>query len=279
MGRTTNRNPPPTAKKKTSGKGTQKGGKKKSVKKASPSQSRRWITVLPALFVIGLALYFLVIQIAGNTLADWVGVDGSRVSAPTGRYDGLYNTDRDLAKLFSPSVDYWEPAIFQWAQQYGLNPNLVATVIQIESCGDPYVASNAGAQGLFQVMPANFQEAGLNQLDPMDNARIGLNILSECLRFSTDPNFDGVTDGSPDVGLALVCYNGGPRVLMTPRDQWVDESQNYYRWGTGIWQDASQGLSTSDTLNQWLAAGGSRLCTQAATRQQLFRPLPALTQN
>ncbi len=233
--------------------------------------------MLPALFVIGLALYFLVIQVAGDSLADWVGINESSDAVVAKHYDGLYNTDRDLAKLFSPSVDYWEPAIFQWAQEYGLNPNLVATVIQIESCGDPYAVSIADAQGLFQVMPFNFQEAGLNQLDPLDNARIGLNILTECLRFSRDPDFDGVIDGQPDVGLALVCYNGGPSVLSTPREQWVNESQNYYRWGTGIWLDASQGHSTSQTLNEWLAAGGSRLCTQAETRQMLLRPLPSLT--
>ncbi len=271
MGRSTSKKSAP-AKKKTSS-----TGRKKTTAPPPPSRFRRWLTMLPALFVIGLALYFLVIQVAGDSLADWVGINESSDAVVAKHYDGLYNTDRDLAKLFSPSVDYWEPAIFQWAQEYGLNPNLVATVIQIESCGDPYAVSIADAQGLFQVMPFNFQEAGLNQLDPLDNARIGLNILTECLRFSRDPDFDGVIDGQPDVGLALVCYNGGPSVLSTPREQWVNESQNYYRWGTGIWLDASQGHSTSQTLNEWLAAGGSRLCTQAETRQMLLRPLPSLT--
>ncbi|MCQ3929162.1 MAG: hypothetical protein DPW16_01780 [Chloroflexi bacterium] len=274
MGRRTHKEATPPAKKKTT---SSKGHKKPAPKKKAPSRFQQWLNRLPALFVVALAIYFLVIQVVGG-LADWVGISDSGQGDTFGRYDGLYETDRELAELFSPSVDYWEPAIYQWSQDFGLNPNLVATVIQIESCGDPYAVSNAGAQGLFQVMPANFQEPGLNQLDPMDNARIGLNILAECLRFSRDPNFDGEIDGPPDVGLALVCYNGGPSVLSTPREQWVQESQNYYKWGTGIWADASQGRSTSSTLNEWVAAGGW-LCDRARTRQQLLRPLPSLTLN
>jgi soluble lytic murein transglycosylase-like protein len=277
MGRSTDKKPTTQAKKPTAKAPANKAkSKKTAAKKSQPSRLDRIRSLLPIAVVVLLLGYFLIAQVVGN-LREWVGGEGNNITT-TNRYDGLYNSDRQLAGFFSDSVMYWEPAIYQWARDYGVNPNLVATVIQIESCGDPYAVSIADAQGLFQVMPVNFQEPGLNQLDPMDNARIGLNILTECLRFSTDPNFDGQRDGDPDVGLALVCYNGGPSVLNTPRNQWVNESQNYYRWGTGIWGDASQGRSSSQTLNEWLSAGGAHLCTQAETRQEMLRPLPSLTE-
>jgi hypothetical protein len=44
-------------------------------------------------------------------------------------------------------------------------------------------------------------------------------------------------------------------------------------WGTGIYGDASNGASQSDTLDQWLAAGGSGLCQHASETQGLFSPL------
>src|SRR5260221_12692591 len=61
-----------------------------------------------------------------------------------------------LSGVFTPQVQYWSPLIHAWAQAYHVDPNLIATVIQIESCGDPTAVSLAGAQGLFQVMPGHF---------------------------------------------------------------------------------------------------------------------------
>src|SRR5262245_60640765 len=62
-----------------------------------------------------------------------------------------------IGVLFTPEVQYWTPRILVWAARYGVDPNMLATVIQIESCGDPTVGSSAGAQGLFQVMPFHFE--------------------------------------------------------------------------------------------------------------------------
>src|SRR5690606_6122711 len=41
-----------------------------------------------------------------------------------------------LTPLFTPQVMRWEAHILRWAAEHGLDPNLVATVMQIESCGD-----------------------------------------------------------------------------------------------------------------------------------------------
>ena len=45
-----------------------------------------------------------------------------------------------------------------------LDPDIIATIIQIESCGNPAARSTAGAQGLFQVMPFHFEETNVNKL-------------------------------------------------------------------------------------------------------------------
>ena len=154
--------------------------------------------------------------------------------------------------MFTSTVEYWDNRLSRWGSQYSLDPNLLATVMQIESCGDSNVSSNAGAQGLFQVMPFHFA-AGENQLDPDTNAMRGASFLNECL---------GWANG--DSGLAMACYNGGPSVIGQPFASWLPETQRYYTWGTTIYADARQNKSSSDALTRWLDAGGVNLCRRAA---------------
>ncbi len=156
-----------------------------------------------------------------------------------------------IALLFTSEVDFWADSINRWAAEYNLDPNLLATIMQIESCGHPTVSSSAGAQGLFQVMPFHFL-TGENQLDPDTNARHSAEVLNTCLEMANG-----------DTGLAMACYNGGPRVLSTPYAEWDNQAQRYYTWGTGIYGDARGNSPTSDTLNRWLDAGGARLCQMA----------------
>jgi hypothetical protein len=157
-----------------------------------------------------------------------------------------------IAPMFAPEVRYWERNIAQWAGSHQLDPNLLATVMQIESCGHPTVNSSAGAQGLFQVMPFHFS-TGEDMLDPDTNARRGADFLAYCLDYANG-----------DVGRALGCYNGGPSVVNRDFASWPAETQRYYVWGTTIYQEAQQGASNSGALQAWLDAGGSGLCRRAA---------------
>ncbi len=86
-----------------------------------------------------------------------------------------------ISSLFTPEVQHWGPQITAWAAAHGLDPNIAATIMQIESCGDPQAVSVAGAQGLFQVMPFHFG-AGEDMLDPDTNARRGLTYYVERLQ-------------------------------------------------------------------------------------------------
>jgi hypothetical protein len=177
-----------------------------------------------------------------------------------GSYGNINDGDAELATFFTPEVRYWSEQIKQWGQQRNLNPNLIATIMQIESCGDPFVSSGAGAQGLFQVMPLHFDD-GENQVNPERNAQNGLDHLTDCLTWS---NYD--------VGVTFACYNAGPSIIGSPRSQWPGESQSYYRWGTGIFGDAARGSESSSTLSEWLSAGGSGLCERASNTQQQVMP-------
>ncbi|MEM9777107.1 MAG: transglycosylase SLT domain-containing protein, partial [Chloroflexota bacterium] len=159
-----------------------------------------------------------------------------------------------LAPFFSPSVLYWEQDIVRWADNHNLNPNMVATVMQIESCGDPRAVSSAGAMGLFQVMPFHFQ-AGEDGFDPDTNALRGMNYLAERL----------IQTGG-EIGHAFAGYNGGQAAAASTWSNWANETQRYYRWTTGVYSDALNGNSTSETLEQWYVAGGTSLCNQAEQR-------------
>jgi soluble lytic murein transglycosylase-like protein len=156
-----------------------------------------------------------------------------------------------LSTLFTSQVLYWESEIIDWAGEHNLDPNLVATVMQIESCGDPSAVSGAGAMGLFQVMPYHFSN-GEDPYSPNVNASRGLNYL-----FNSLENFSG------DVGLALAGYNGGIGGASRPRSEWAQETIDYKYWGENIYADAVNGRTESPSLEAWLAAGGASLCAQA----------------
>ncbi|MDX1992321.1 MAG: transglycosylase SLT domain-containing protein [bacterium] len=186
---------------------------------------------------------------AGDVVGGVVQVPGKVVA---GVGDLFAGDTSEIAPLFTNEVDYWENHIAGWAEQYALDPNLLATVMQIESCGHPTISSYAGAQGLFQVMPFHFS-SDENQLDPDTNALRGANFLNYCLDASNG-----------DTGLAMACYNGGPSVLSKNFSQWPEQTQRYFNWGTGIYGDAQSNSSASPTLDRWLAAGGGTMCEWAA---------------
>jgi hypothetical protein len=169
------------------------------------------------------------------------------------------SNDARLAKLFTPQVKRWETEIIGWAAQHGLDPNLVATVMQIESCGDPSALSSAGAQGLFQVMPYHFAN-GEDETSPDTNALRGLSYLRKSL-----DHFDG------NVSLALAGYNGGIDGASRPSNEWAQETRDYQYWGENIYADALAGKVNSSTLDEWLAAGGASLCAQAEQHQAALR--------
>lgn len=105
------------------------------------------------------------------------------------------------------------------ATQAGLKPELVLSVIQIESRFDHFALSVAGAQGLMQVMPFWKREIGRpddNLMDIATNLRYGCTILSYYLKKEKG-----------DLIRALARYNGSlgktkypEKVLLAWEDRW-----------------------------------------------------------
>src|ERR1051325_1221036 len=157
-----------------------------------------------------------------------------------------------ISPIFTKEVQYWGPEIVKWANTAGIDPNLVAVVMQIESCGDPEALSRAGAKGLFQVMPFHFAFAD-NPYDPETNALRGLEYLARSVQ---------AANGDPR--LALAGYNGGIGVISRYEWTWSAETRRYIYYGLPIYEDARSGNTSSTMLDEWYRKYGAGLCRQAS---------------
>lgn len=87
--------------------------------------------------------------------------------------------------------------------QYGIDPELVRTMIEVESAWNPRARSRQGALGLMQLLPETGTRFGVrNIFDPMENVLGGIRYL----RFLLDL-FGG------DLQLALAAYNAGENAV------------------------------------------------------------------
>jgi len=83
-----------------------------------------------------------------------------------------------LSQKFSRDILQWCDLITTSSQDAGLDPNLVAAVIQVESAGNPNAYSRSGAVGLMQVMPRDGLAAGFQCINgPCFASRPGMDEL------------------------------------------------------------------------------------------------------
>ena len=114
------------------------------------------------------------------------------------------------------------------AAKHGVDPSLLAAVIQQESGGNPNAVSSAGAVGVMQIMPEN--AAGADLTDPAENIDRGAEILAGHLK-----KYDG------NLAKALAAYNAGPGAVakyggVPP----YPETQNYVQNITANYQTMRQ---------------------------------------
>ena len=159
-----------------------------------------------------------------------------------------------LSAIFTKEVQHWSNDIVRWANAAGVDPNLAATVMQIESCGDPRATSRSGATSLFQVMPFHFK-FGENPYNTETNALRGLNYLARSLQAA-----------GGNARLALAGYNGGVGVIARSEWAWPAETKRYVLYGAPIYEDARSSASSSASLTEWYQKYGVSLCRQAAQR-------------
>ncbi|HEY62260.1 MAG TPA: lytic transglycosylase domain-containing protein [Anaerolineae bacterium] len=225
------------------------------LKESSPWGCLSSFTILPiSITLIGIVLLFFVSQVA------WASYDpnisntiSSKAVLPQDENNNKVVSSAPLSSVFTEEVLFWRGQIIDWSERWNTDPNLIATIMQIESCGNPQAESPAGAIGLFQVMPYHFTE-NEDPYKPRVNARRGIGYLNQALESS-----------GGDIRLGFAGYNGGINGAKRPKSQWSDETTRFVYWGLGIYEDASSQMEHSDRLDEWLAHGGSSLCKQAAS--------------
>jgi len=123
-------------------------------------------------------------------------------------------------------------AIDEAARQHNVDPNLVRSVIKVESNFNPNAVSRKGAMGLMQLMPATARSLNVsNPFDPQQNVDAGVRHLRKLL-----DSYGG------DVRLSLAAYNAGAgavaRSAGVPR---FGETRNYVRRITQLYAGAEGG--------------------------------------
>ncbi len=139
------------------------------------------------------------------------------------RYRLYIKTGRLRGKQY---ITNYDTIIQRAAQQFGVEPHLIKSIIMAESSFDPNAISKSGAQGLMQLMPptANDMEVH-NPFDPEENIFGGTKYLSLLLkRFNQDKK------------LAIAAYNIGPSVVANQNSvsripqtrRFVEKVMKYY---------------------------------------------------
>ena len=98
--------------------------------------------IVPAIVAIGLTLYSFSLFTGSAFMQKDTRSPASAGQPATG-----------LSTHFPNTIQQWKNVIVENAQEYDLDPNLIAAVMLQESGGSAEVISSSGAIGLMQVMP------------------------------------------------------------------------------------------------------------------------------
>lgn len=150
---------------------------------------------------IKVALIAAVLLAVGTTRESQAS--GIGVSAAKNSETSASDEDEDLLSgYWGESISQWTPQIIKEAKASGLDPNLIAAVIQAESNGEIDTVSRVGAVGLMGVMPQGPGLEGRPTADrlvrPDLNINWGVAILTSIIRQS-----------GGDISSALAAYSGG----------------------------------------------------------------------
>jgi soluble lytic murein transglycosylase-like protein len=119
-----------------------------------------------------------------------------------------------------------DAAIEQAASRHNVDPNLVRSVVKVESNFNPNAVSRKGAMGLMQLMPSTARSLNVsNPFDPAQNVDAGVRHLKKLLE-----SYGG------DVRLSLAAYNAGAgAVARSAGVPHFTETQNYVRRITDLY--------------------------------------------
>ena len=102
-----------------------------------------------------------------------------------------------------PAAAALTPTVEQIAAEHSLPPELIHSVIQVESNYNPFAISRKGALGMMQLVPATARRFGVSDaFNPVDNIRGGARYLKYLLNL-----YHG------NYPLALAAYNAGEEAV------------------------------------------------------------------
>ena len=135
-----------------------------------------------------------------------------------------------------PPEQAYDGIISEAATRYGIDGELIRSIMQTESRFDPWAVSHAGAMGLMQLTPVVVQAFGVDQpFDPRENIMAGARLLRQLL----DRHRGSVT-------LAVASYNAGPTAVSTyggiPP---FGETQVFVKKVTGLMADARRAANNN----------------------------------
>lgn len=135
-------------------------------------------------------------------------------------------TNQSLKRL-----EKFESVIEDAANHFGMDKNLIKSVVLTESAGNERAISTAKAKGLMQLMDGTASDMGVkNVWDPRENIFGGTKYLSEMLR-----QYNG------DLKLALASYNAGPgNVNKYKGVPPFEETRNYIQRVMGYYNHLNQ---------------------------------------
>ena len=120
------------------------------------------------------------------------------------------------------------------ARRHDVDPNLVRSLIKVESNFNAHAVSPKGAMGLMQLMPGTARTLNVsNPFDPQQNVDAGVRHLKHLLQ-----DFNG------DVKLSLAAYNAGAGAVT--RSKGVPpyaETRNYVKRITALYGDKGKLLT------------------------------------
>lgn len=130
-----------------------------------------------------------------------------------------------LSPYWGGAISQWSPWIIYWADDRGLDPDLVAAVIRKESIGRANAEGPYGAVGLMMVMPAetsglSWRPSAEELKQPNVNLRWGTGMLKQIVR-----------DSGGDLSRALAAYNGGwEQVHLTATKKYAQSVLTFYAY-------------------------------------------------
>ena len=162
-------------------------------------------------------------------------------------------------------MSQWDSLIQAAGQKYNVDPQLIASIVQTESSGNPNAYnSEYGATGLGQQIPATAKALGIDPKDPAQSIEGVAKLLDENLsRYG-------------NAEQAVLAYHGG-----TDQAAWGPKTQDYLRkvsTNYGVPQVAKQSAAPDSDFEE---AFGPRPGAQASAPddfEQAFGPRPQATQ-